>query len=349
MTIIPRGKKFGVKVYDPEAKGQQRWVGTFNTRKEAKAAEVRAERDVENGLKAPQEMTYGEYAKRWLTVHCAHLEGSTMIVYRSCIDRFVRDHGHRKIGSLDRPTIIDWCGGVPLNCRRVARTMFGRMHDEGLIDSNPFDRVRIQGKRGGRGGKNLVVVSEHELAQLVHSAEACWDGPFGESFGAMIRFAAYTGMRPGEMFALRWEDLDIENYTVHVRASRSITGDLKTPKNGLSRIITLPPAAIRDLSKIMRVDGQPWVFLSRSGIQYSKTSFLSAWRPVRVASRAPIKDFYELRHHCATYLLDRGVSPWDVAIQLGHQDGGTEVIKTYGHPDEGKVRQRILRAFEDAA
>ena len=44
--------------------------------------------------------------------------------------------------------------------------------------------------------------------------------------------------------------------------------------------------------------------------------------------------FYELRHFCATHLLELGVSHADVAVQLGHTDGGALVMSTYGHPSD---------------
>jgi integrase len=56
-------------------------------------------------------------------------------------------------------------------------------------------------------------------------------------------------------------------------------------------------------------------------------------------------DFYELRHFCATHLLELGLSLADVAIQLGHTDGGALVMSTYGHPSEDAARERLKRAF----
>jgi len=58
--------------------------------------------------------------------------------------------------------------------------------------------------------------------------------------------------------------------------------------------------------------------------------------------------FYELRHYCATRLLELGLSPADVAVQLGHTDGGALVMSTYGHPSENAARARILAATEAA-
>jgi integrase len=57
-------------------------------------------------------------------------------------------------------------------------------------------------------------------------------------------------------------------------------------------------------------------------------------------------DYYELRHFCATHLLELGVAHADVAIQLGHTDGGALVMSTYGHPSEDGARERLKRAYE---
>jgi hypothetical protein len=47
---------------------------------------------------------------------------------------------------------------------------------------------------------------------------------------------------------------------------------------------------------------------------------------------------YHLRHACASLLLDRGISVWDVSLQLGHSDGGRLVRTLYGHPSEQASR-----------
>jgi integrase len=52
-----------------------------------------------------------------------------------------------------------------------------------------------------------------------------------------------------------------------------------------------------------------------------------------------------LRHACATLVLERGLSPADVALQLGHSDGGRLVMQLYRHPDEDRARDRLKMAF----
>ena len=52
-----------------------------------------------------------------------------------------------------------------------------------------------------------------------------------------------------------------------------------------------------------------------------------------------------MRIAIATHLLELGVSHADVAIQLGHSDGGALVMQTYGHPSEQAARERLRRAY----
>jgi integrase len=100
--------------------------------------------------------------------------------------------------------------------------------------------------------------------------------------------------------------------------------------------------ALADL--VVRLD-VPWLFATPRGRRFSKSSLLYYWRPVRAAFGRPEMDFYELRHFCATHLLELGVSHADVAVQLGHRDGGALVMSTYGHPSEDAARARLKRAY----
>lgn len=70
-----------------------------------------------------------------------------------------------------------------------------------------------------------------------------------------------------------------------------------------------------------------------------------SWRTVRAAAGLPSARWHDLRHFCATQLLEMGVSHFDVSIQLGHTDGGALVMERYGHPSEDAARNRLLGAF----
>jgi integrase len=109
--------------------------------------------------------------------------------------------------------------------------------------------------------------------------------------------------------------------------------------------VILPPPARKALADVPPRLDVPWLFVTKRGLQLRETSLTYYWHPVRAAFRRPEMDFYELRHFCATHLLELGLSPADVALQLGHTDGGALVMSTYGHPSEDAARARLKRAF----
>jgi integrase len=193
-----------------------------------------------------------------------------------------------------------------------------------------------------RGRKDLVALTEPELHTLADVALAVL-GDYGQTFRAMILFAGYVGLRPGELFAL--ERTDVRGDEVTIRQNLDGTGALKLPKNGKSRVVILPPPAREALLGLPPRLDVPWLFLSRVGRQFRKSTLLYYWNPVRAAFGRPGMDFYELRHFCATHLLELGVSHADVAVQLGHTDGGALVMSTYGHPSEDLARERLKRAY----
>ncbi len=217
--------------------------------------------------------------------------------------------------------------------------MFNDAINDGLHPGpNPFANLRLEQPRGR---KDLIALTLDELDELAGCALRV-HGDFGPVFRAMVLFASYVGLRPGEMLALERSDVGSEE--VAIRRNLDGTGTVKLPKNGQERIVVLPPPAREALADVpVRLD-LPWLFVTPRGRRFSKSSLYYYWNPVRAAFGRPGMDFYELRHFCATHLLELG-SPADVAVQLGHSDGGALVMSTYGHPSEDAARERLKKAF----
>jgi integrase len=90
----------------------------------------------------------------------------------------------------------------------------------------------------------------------------------------------------------------------------------------------------------------PYLFHTTTGHRLSKGMLSYNFRVVRQrwAKRQHL-ELYELRHACATLLMERGLPPHVVANQLGHTDGGALVQRLYGHPSERGMREQIRIAF----
>jgi integrase len=149
---------------------------------------------------------------------------------------------------------------------------------------------------------------------------------------------------------LRRDDLDVGARELTVRFTLDGTGREKPPKNGKPRVVTVPPPALNAIARIPLRLNSPYLFHTPRGRRLSRGSLAYIWRPISVAWREqggrPIT-LYWLRHACATLLLDRGLTPGDVAEQLGHEDGGRLVQILYGHPDRRKALDRLKMAFAD--
>jgi len=333
-VIKKRGKGYGVSVYDPALK-RKRWVGTFRTLGEARDAERAASR-----RRGVGRLTCGEFSKLWLAEY-PRAAGATRRTYRYGVAGFADEFERVRIAEFDRLTARSWPLRAPQSNVRVVRAMFNDAINDGLHPGpNPFSNLRLE---QSRGRKDLIALTESQLNELGEKALDV-HGEFGPAFRAMIVFSAYVGLRPGELFALERGDIGRDEVTI--RQNLDGTGTIKAPKNGRERIVVLPPPARGALADVPARLDVPWQFVTPRGRRFSKSSLYYYWNPVRAAFGRPGMDFYELRHFCATHLLELGVSHADVAIQLGHTDGGALVMSTYGHPSEDGARERLKRAYE---
>jgi integrase len=278
---------------------------------------------------------------------------STVASAKHALRPFRQEFGHLRPDQIPREHVkrfaASWPWAVP-----TIKTMFADAFDSELVAHNPFERVSI--KRPAPRDREVEFLTLEEVNDLADCALGVheWYGP---TFRGLLLWLAYTCMRPGEVFAL--EHADIDGDLIHVRRNLGRTGIVTTPKNHRMRRIILPNPARDAIREMPRRLGD-LVFTTKRGRRYAEGTFAEYWRPVKAAFLKGIGDRrrseldppdhrlrpYDLRHFGATYLLDvLKVSAGDVAIQMGHEDGGLLVLKTYGHPSREAARERLRRAF----
>jgi integrase len=304
-----------------------------------------AERRHRDHLEARQtEETCASFAERWLK-EWPRPAASTRRSYAYAMRRFTEVFGPTRLDDVERFSARSWALGVPRNVSRVVGIMYEDARNIDLVKSNPFSNLRLpQAERT----EEVHPPSLDEYRRLLDECTVL--GGYGLEFRAMITFSAWTGMRAGELHGLEWDDLDGE--VIHIRRARRRDGSLGPPKNGKARTIAyLPPARV--LEQIpRRPDG--FVFHSTRGNPLAQGSHHYTWRVVRAASGIPGEReggdvpnirWHDLRHLCATQLLELGLDHFAVSVQLGHEDGGALVMARYGHPSKDGARERLLDAF----
>jgi integrase len=169
-------------------------------------------------------------------------------------------------------------------------------------------------------------------------------------FAAWLEVAAWSGMRPGELDAMRWDWVDFTTNRIYVQEQWNVKERRFTlPKNGLKRLILLTPQARAALLQAPK-DGS-FCFTNLRGNHWTTSSRSHHWDRVRTVMDWLDEDsrtclYVATRHFCGWYLynvLERPAE--DVAIQLGHEDGGLLVRKLYGHRDRRMALERMENAF----
>jgi integrase len=167
----------------------------------------------------------------------------------------------------------------------------------------------------------------------------------------LIMVAALTGLRLGELAALRDEDLDLDAPALTVRRSGyRETERLKTKTRASVRRVPLTQTAARLLREQLLArppSPSPWVFPAEDGGQWKKRSLER--RFARAARRAglPEAHFHDLRHTHVSLAAAAGVGPGEIAAMVGHDDGGVLVMRRYRHlfPDALERSAAQLEAY----
>jgi len=330
-----RGNRWVAFGYD-RALGYSKHLGTYTTEGEAK------NREAEHRLRTQPTgaETCDRFARRWVQDY-PRPRASTNLHNAERVQRFAKDFEGVKLAAVDRPAARAWAMKHRSAVSSV-RAMFGDAMRDGIVDLNPFANLRLP---GSRGRKDIVALTEPELTALADVAlsSEMEMGDFAAEYRAMVLFAGYVGLRPGELFALQAGDLRGDVCLIE-RALSSKTKEIGPTKNGRARSVFVPPVAITALEQVPP-HRSGLLFESPAGRMWTQGSHHRYWSMLRRFAKRPGMDFYELRHAAATMLLERGVPHADVAQQLGHTDGGALVMSTYGHPAEAAARARISAAW----
>jgi integrase len=321
---------------------------TYETEAEARRAEAEAKTLLADNARAG--VTVAEFWREWTTDPLwLRPAESTNVHNRERTEKFVTTYGHRPMRAIDDEVVREYRrtgdvdGTVP-----ALRAFFNdamRADAGRLVKTNPFAGLRL---RQSRGRRDIQPPQQSDAMRLIALADELTP----PSFAAYLHTDIFEGVRPGELDALRWTDLDFTPGAETILIERqwnTKVGKLTPPKHGHVRTIAMTPPARDRLLTLPRES--EWVFTTMRGTHYTPSSRSHHWNRVRCAAGLGNVDLYTAtRHHFAWYAWNvLGLSPEDIAQHFGHQDGGELVRKLYGHFDQAMARDRIRGAFAAAA
>lgn len=156
--------------------------------------------------------------------------------------------------------------------------------------------------------------TEDELKVIIENAN--------EYMKNFILFMYGCGMRPGEIVALRWDDIDFERKTINVSKTRQRNEDGMTKTKSSTRYIDLLPLAEEALKKQYELTKEyEHIFISSHKKQFYSHDVIGV-NFQRILKKTGIKArvLYNLRHTFASQLISKGADIVWVSKMLGHKD-----------------------------
>jgi integrase len=341
-------------------KKRQKWHTINGNKKQAQAELNRFLHELQTGsYTEPANLTVKEYLGKWLADYAKVNVGAKTFERYSGI---VRDHLVPELGSIPlqklQPLHVQACYSKELlqGGRKDGR-------DGGLSAQTVLHHHRVlsealkQAVRWQLVARNICDAVEPprpEFREMVALEEArtAWllDAALGTRLHIPILFAITTGMRRGEILAVRWQDTNLQSGWVTVRRSLQETKaglTIKEPKSIRGRRrgrkpFTLPAIAIEMLEchrqeqeKRKAVLGPEYedndlICCRDDGSFWPPSAFTSAYRDLLRRRKIPNVRFHDLRHSHASQLLRAGVSPKVISERLGHSKVGF-TLDIYGH------------------
>ncbi|MEZ4501041.1 MAG: site-specific integrase [Dehalococcoidia bacterium] len=363
MSIRERGKnnwQINVDAGRDESGRRQRRFYTFaGTKRAAKAFEAERKAEIARGTSVdPSRLSVGELLSRWQSHYVAHnVRGSTARRYGSIARRLTSEIGAQRLQALKPADIqamyvrlLD-AGLSPrtvLHHHRVLREALAWAMRMRLIEVNAADAATPPKATQ----KEVRALSPSEVGTLIASIE-------DEDLRRVALVTVATGMRIGEVLALRWSDLE----DGQLRVERAV---VYTPREGFSfeppktragrRAVALGASTIEVLREHRVTQNERRL---SAGSAWADNDLIfpdhlgNVWAPYLVsksftsAARAAGFDgftFHGLRHTTATLMLRGGVDAKLAAARLGHSSPViTQTLYQHVAPD---LNQRVAEALD---
>jgi integrase len=228
-------------------------------------------------------------------------------------------------------------------------TMFNIALDDGYVAVNPVVRIlRRSRAEEGTHHEKVTFLTREETAHLLQACREHFPTHY-----PLILLLVRTGMRIGEAFGLRWEDIDFHGRFADVQRTFS-NGRLSTPKNNRSRRVDLS-LQLTETLKALLVERKkdtlregwgevpPWVFISQERTPIHRSLFAGrVWPKILAKANMRRIRIHDLRHTYASLLIQQGESLAYVKEQLGHHSIQM-TVDTYGHLVPGGNQQAVDR------
>lgn len=180
--------------------------------------------------------------------------------------------------------------------------------------------------------------SPEQVMALVRAAAS-------EQDGALYQVAAFTGLRRGELLALRWRDVDFERQAIRVQGNYA-HGEVVTPKSGHGRAVPMVPEVAQVLARLDQREHFTGrgdvVFVGDAGDHLDGSALRRRFKTAVELAGVPPLRFHDLRHTFGSLAINKA-SISQVQAWLGHADIDT-TMRYLHHKDRGDEAALLCRS-----
>lgn len=263
--------------------------------------------------------SFGDCCDTWLKTK-GRMAPKTITQYGNALKIWKEMFGaNTAINKISHLTLASKVGGHPwasaklLNNYLIALRGVFKLFGRDLKVDNPMDGIE--------NSRSQAVAPDPLSRQEMESVLKWMESNVDDMVWAYYEFAFLTGMRPEEIIALKWSDIDHESKTIRVQRARSAGkyGPLKTYQTRDVDLVTRAYQAAMYMQKYTKdsefifrnpVTGRPWHDERSQRDHY--------WKPALKAAGVRYRRSYQARHTYATNNLSAGVNPTYVSRQMGH-------------------------------
>ena len=303
--------------------------------------------DYENGnLIEESAMRLGDWMNEWVENYVIDVEATTMERYKTAIRTCINPYlGDIRLKSLKARNIQQWINYLwkeknlaPKSIRNVflnLRSALNKAEALDMIARNPCKHVELPRQKKYKGN----IYTAQEMKQMLELAK-------DTEIYLMLLLACYCGFRRGELAALSWDDVDFTTNTITIRQNtvysegKKITKEPKTAAG--CRELTVGDSVMEELRKA-RADyikrrllkgcsfhHTNLVLCKENGEAYRPDGITYRWRKFMKENGLKEIRFHDLRHSCATAMIEAGIDPKTVQQRLGHADISV-TLNIYAH------------------
>ncbi|MCP1148540.1 MULTISPECIES: site-specific integrase [Bacillus] len=333
-----RGKSWEYRIIFTDLKGKrkEKSKGGFRTKKEAQIEAAEIEKQIYLGnheIIQSKEILLKDWLYEWPNIYGSQCQPSTLKNRKLYIEKNIIPHlGQNKLGQLKR---IDYQRYINNLLNKYAKSTVQTIHsifcsainkavELEMLTHNKYSNISIK-KDSNVNDDKINYLTKDEVSIFINAAKK---SRFHHYIIALILLR--TGIRKGELIALKWDDIDFNQKTIRINKSRSEHG-VKLPKTKSSiRTIAIDDTLITELKKYRTWQKKNKI---KYGIAYQEPNFLIASPNGKdigtfginkaidsILSKTNLHHItpHGLRHTHAIMLLESGVDIKTVSDRLGH-------------------------------